>query len=136
MSSTSCTVLCVDDDPSIVSSMTRLLKLEGFRVFSTSLELAAIEMAEVGEPEAILLDVSMPSRSGLSILSEFRRHPRFSEVPIIIVSGMDDHHTVQAAKNLGANAFVSKPFEPDLLVLQIQELIHAKRKERSHAAKF
>lgn len=116
-------VLCIDDDPHIVDAITRLLRQSGYDVFSSSLESATMELIEMGKPRAIILDISMPSKSGLKILSELRALSRFDHVPVVIVSGRDDPTTQRRAYALGASDFISKPFDPAELVERIRQSI-------------
>ena len=120
--STKC-VLCVDDEPQVVNSISRLLKLAGYTVYSTSLESAAFELIELGSPEAILLDLSMPSISGFEILNKLKKSGFSESHPVIVVSGHDDKDTRDRARALGAVDFISKPFEPSILLKVLKKHI-------------
>ncbi len=118
-------IFCIDDDPHVVRSITRVLELAGYNVDSTSLESASIEILKLNRPGLVLLDISMPSISGLKILEKIRSTPSLAGLPVIIVSGKDDPKTVRDARELGANDFISKPFEPSHLLKSIRNFINS-----------
>jgi DNA-binding response OmpR family regulator len=77
------------------------------------------------KPEAIVLDVMLPGKSGLEFLSELRGKRRKSPIPVVVVSAWqsaDDQRTALAA---GADAFVGKPFDPKDLASVVEALIAA-----------
>lgn len=116
-------ILCVDDDPKIIEALSRLLRYSGYNVCSTSLETATLELATAVPPNLILLDITMPSRSGLRILEELKRDLATSDIPVLIVSGRDEPQIVEMAVRLGAEDFISKPFDPDFLLERVRKLI-------------
>lgn len=114
------TILCIDDDPQIVRAIDRVLRLAGYVVYSTSLETATFELIKLGEPAAILLDLSMPKVSGFDILESIRGYTRENQVPVIVISGRDDLETVSRAKKLGAADFLPKPFDASVLLASLE----------------
>lgn len=78
------------------------------------------------EPVAVVVtDVHLPEMDGFELVSRLRRHPRHSEVPILVISGDSDPATPRRALNLGANAFFAKPYSPAAVRQKVVELIHA-----------
>ena len=85
----------------------------------------AEEALRESKPEAIVLDVMLPGKSGLEFLSELRGKRRKSPIPVVVVSAWqsaDDQRTALAA---GADAFVGKPFDPKDLASVVEALIAA-----------
>jgi two-component system response regulator HydG len=111
--------ICVlDDDPSMLKAVERLLKAEGFDVekFSDPAAfLATIGQAPCG---VAILDVWMPDMNGLEVQTRLRRES--PETRIIFITGRDDPSIRQTALDAGAFGFLAKPFEDETLV----QLIH------------
>jgi len=91
------------------------LRLSGYEVITTTSGAEAVEVVRDQEPDLVLLDVLMPDVTGLDVLDRVRT---FSRVPIIIFTGRPD--IIQVALKLGANDYIAKPFNPDLLVDKIR----------------
>lgn len=77
------------------------------------------------DPEAIVLDVMLPGRSGLEFLTELRARRRERPIPVVIVSAWQSEQDAQAALGAGADAFVGKPFDPKELASVIETLLAA-----------
>ncbi len=111
-------VLVVDDEPSIGKVLRIKLGLSGYEVITTTSGAEAVELVRTQEPDVMLLDVLMPGVSGMDVLERVRV---FSKVPVIIFTGRPD--IVQIALKLGANDYIAKPFDPDLLVDKIRVVL-------------
>jgi CheY-like chemotaxis protein len=81
------TVLVVDDDPAVVETFSRMLKLEGFRVAAAADPSIGLELAEHVVPDAIVLDLRMPVLGGLQFLRRIRANRSLVDVPVAIVTG-------------------------------------------------
>jgi DNA-binding response OmpR family regulator len=81
------TILIVDDDRSVADTFARMLKLEGFGVETALSADAGFEIANAARPDAIILDMRMPIKSGLQFLRLVRSQPHLSDVPVAIVTG-------------------------------------------------
>jgi len=64
----------------------------------------------LGLPKVIFIDMHMPIQDGVQTLSKIRSNPNWSDVPVILITGTDNDQKIQQAYELGANAFLSKPF--------------------------
>jgi CheY-like chemotaxis protein len=82
------TVLVVDDDPDVVTFLSSVLEDAGFRVAVATSGLAALERLRTGPlPDLISLDLVMPGHSGVRVLHDLRKHPEWSRIPVMVVSG-------------------------------------------------
>ena len=81
------TILIVDDDPSVIDTFTRLLKLDGFEIASSINPMRAIDLAITIRPAAIILDVRMPILNGVQLLRQMRAEPLLAATPVAIVTG-------------------------------------------------
>jgi CheY-like chemotaxis protein len=79
--------LIVDDDLAVAGTLTRMLELRGYRVSSAQGAEAGLEMATREPPDAILVDMRMPSMSGIEFLRHLRRNPRLQDLPVAIITG-------------------------------------------------
>jgi DNA-binding response OmpR family regulator len=77
------------------------------------------------EPEAIVLDVMLPGRSGIEFLTDLRARRRERPIPVVVVSAWQSQQDAQAALGAGADAFVGKPFDPKELATVVETLIAA-----------
>jgi two-component system KDP operon response regulator KdpE len=115
-------VLIVDDDPGICKALSISLRLSGFEVLTTTSGAAAINLVRTKKPDIVLLDVVMDDVTGLEVLEQVRS---FSQVPVIMFTGRAEIAAI--ATQLGANDFVVKPFDPDLLLEKIRLSLGARR---------
>jgi DNA-binding response OmpR family regulator len=111
-------VLLVDDEERIVNFLALKLKVSGYDVVCASNGEKGLELAQSARPDIVLLDVIMPGIDGIEVLKRVRK---FSSVPVIILSAKE--RVADEVMALGANAFVSKPFNPDDLVTRIRLLL-------------
>lgn len=112
-------ILAVDDDPAILRVLRRGLTLEGFTVEAAGGGKAALEVAD--QVDAIVLDVSMPVVTGIQVCAELRR--RGSEVPILMLSALDEVADRVAGLTAGADDYMVKPFDLTELALRLRALL-------------
>ncbi|MEU4233925.1 response regulator transcription factor [Nonomuraea sp. NPDC026600] len=113
-------ILAVDDDQAILRSLRRGLRLEGFAVDIAESGRQALERVD-GRPDAIILDVSMPEMSGIEVCSRLRGAG--SQVPVLMLSAMDEVADRKAGLAVGADDYVVKPFDLGELVLRLRALL-------------
>jgi len=107
----SSTVLIVDDEPSGRQTLESVLEGEGYNIEMAENGIQAIEMAKQLLPDVILLDVMMPGMTGFEVCQHIRNDPAVAEIPIIILTALDDRDSLLNALKAGADDFISKPFD-------------------------
>jgi two-component system response regulator MprA len=117
------TILVADDDRNFVAIMTQLLQGEDFEVLTAYEGIRAVETVHKKKVDLILLDVRMPAGSGLSVLESLGARRETSEIPVIILSGVDDPDAEAKLKLKGARVYLKKPFQKEVLLQKIKELI-------------
>jgi len=113
-------LLVVDDDDEMRDMMTEYLRKHGFMALGAA-SLAEIEAAmSAGRIDLILLDVMLGCESGLEICAALRRD---QDVPIIMVSALSADHQRMAGYEVGADDYIAKPFNPDLLLARVRAVL-------------
>jgi len=105
------TILIVDDEYSGRQTLESVLEGEGYIIEMAENGALAIEKAKQILPDVILLDVMMPGMTGFEVCKHIRNDPIIAEIPIIILTALDDHDSLLKALKAGADDFISKPFD-------------------------
>jgi DNA-binding response OmpR family regulator len=114
--------LVVDDSEVIRDLIAVNLQLEGFEVTTAGDGEEALRLASVSVPDVITLDVMMPRLSGLDTLVRLRADPRTASVPVVMVTGRAQPADIARGEEIGADAYLTKPFEPAELVDVVMRL--------------
>lgn len=119
------TVYIVDDDPAVRDALGVVFSLEGFSVrgFENGADFLSVVRREV--PDCILLDVHMPGKSGMDILTEV--DAQHFPAPIFIISGQGDIPMAVSAIKKGALDFIEKPFDAETVVNHVREALAIRR---------
>lgn len=121
------TIMMVDDEPITMAVVQTFLEEFGFSNFIQEEDpLKALDVLEENSPDILLLDLIMPGKSGMEILSEIRKHPRLSRLPVLVLTASSDAEDKLKALELGATDFLSKPVDQSELGLRIQNTLAAK----------
>ena len=111
------TILVADDEPRIVEVVRAYLERDGYQVITAADGEAALGLARSGKPDALVLDVMLPQRSGFDVLRELRAEG--SPVGVVMLTARDDLVDRVAGLELGADDYLVKPFEPRELVARV-----------------
>src|SRR5512133_3325313 len=110
-------IMLVEDDPTMLSLLRTLLKLEQFDTVGVGGEEEGLEAVHQHRPDAILLDVHLAQGNGVDLLREIRSDPALQHVYIIMQSGMN---LATECREAGADNFLLKPYMPDALIQAIK----------------
>jgi len=117
-------VLVVDDEPAIVDMLVELLERDGrFEVRTASTGFDAGLRTREFHPDVIVLDYKLPDINANKVIETIRSDPSFSDVRIIIISGVADEQELKGLLERGADGFLRKPFNIEQLVNRITELV-------------
>src|SRR3954464_751112 len=121
-------VLLIEDDGATAQSIELMLKSESFNVYTTDLGEEGVDLGKLYDYDIILLDLNLPDMSGFEVL----RSLRVSKVktPILILSGFSGIENKVKGLGLGADDYMTKPFEKDELVARINAVV---RRWKGHA---
>jgi adenylate cyclase len=120
-------LLVVDDNEANRDILLRRLKLEGYGVLIAESGHQALEMVREKNPDLVLLDVMMPGLDGFAVLRELKEDPRSRHIPVIMISSVSEIQSVVRCIEMGAEDYVSKPFDPILLRARVGALLERKR---------
>lgn len=124
-------ILVVDDEKRIVEIVRAYLEREGYRVTAAYEGDTALEMARREHPDLIVLDLMLPGVSGWDICRALRKE---SDVPIIMLTARDDVTDRVVGLELGADDYVTKPFEPKELVSRVKAVLRRSGAARPSSA--
>jgi CheY-like chemotaxis protein len=123
-------ILIADDLPDNVSLLSRYMENEGYTFISACNGIETLEKTRSEMPDLILLDVNMPEKDGLEVLHEIRMDPVIEHIPVIIITAARPAPSdIQSALNLGADDYVTKPFDRRELLARIRTKLRAKETE-------
>jgi chemotaxis family two-component system response regulator PixG len=123
-------VACVDDSPQVTQTMEKILHSGGYDCFSLNDPLRASATLLKAKPDLIFLDLIMPNTNGYEICSQLRKVSSLQETPIIILTGKDGFIDRMRAKMVGANEYVSKPVQRNIILGIAQNYLLSKNLEK------
>ena len=109
-------ILVIEDEVTIRDSISRILRAQGYDVFSARDGLFGLETAKEELPDLILCDVMMPGMNGFKVLEELRGNPLTEAIPLIFLSAKGDRPSLRQGMELGADDYIPKPFKIDELL--------------------
>jgi two-component system cell cycle response regulator len=121
------TILVADDEPVNRALIQRRLEREGYRVLTAKNGSEAVERARAALPDLVILDVMMPEMDGMDACRLIKEDERTRDIPIIFLSARDETEMKVSGLGLGADDYISKPFEAEELIARINVRIRLKR---------
>lgn len=116
-------ILVVDDEVQLVEMVKIRLEAAGYGVVCAYDGLDALEKAKKEKPDLIILDLMLPKMDGYKVCGLLKNDSRYSNIPIIMFTARAQDEDAALGRSLGAEAYVTKPFDPKLLLGKIAELI-------------
>ena len=119
-------ILIIDDEPNIVLSLEFLMKREGFEVAVAGDGETALRSMNERRPDLVILDVMMPKLNGFEVCQRIRAEPAFQTVRVLMLTAKGRETEMKKGLELGADAYVTKPFSTRDLVAEIRRLLEAR----------
>ncbi len=116
-------VLLVDDDRQTRLKLSRILEAQGHTVQAVEGGREALETLAIGSFDLILLDILMPRVDGFEVLQSLKADARLRDLPVIVISALEDAQSEEKCRQLGARAYLNKPVDADLLNASIVECL-------------
>jgi DNA-binding response OmpR family regulator len=120
-------VLVVDDDELASKAVVQLLARRGFTMLTAPDGRAALRTLGETAVDVLVLDVMMPEMTGLEVCHILRADARFTDLPVILLTGCDDVETRAAGMKLGVSEFLCKPFAHHELIERINNQLEVRR---------
>ncbi len=118
-------ILVVDDDRFTRLAVEKYLKSLGHEVVTADNGFDGLELVKTQNPDLVLLDMMMPKMDGMGFLKELREGENASDVPVIALTAMAHKEFVVNALKYGVKDYVTKPFNPNTLLLKVQKVVQS-----------
>ena len=115
-------VLIAEDEPNLVESLSFILGREGCVVAAVFDGESVMERLRTDRPDVLVLDVMLPRRTGFEVLKLIKTDPGLSGIPVMVLTAKGQERDRKTAEDLGADAFVTKPFSNQDVVDRIKRL--------------
>ena len=116
-------VLIVDDEPDIVESIKFNLELEGIQCIDVYDGEEALLKARKENPDLIILDIMLPKMHGYKIARLLKFDETYKHIPIIMLTARSQKADIELGEETGANEYITKPFEMDMLVALVKKYL-------------
>jgi len=127
MVSKRCSILVVDDNEMIRDLLTRHLEREGHIITTAENGRRALRIVKMHPFDLILLDVIMPEMNGYQVLQQLKQDERWRDIPVLMISALEEMDIVVRCIDLGADDYMTKPFNPVFLKARINSCLERKR---------
>lgn len=116
-------VLVIEDSPSVRRLIEVCLRVLDVEVTSAADGIAGLEEADATDPDVIVLDIGLPGLDGWEVLSQLRSNPATAEMKVLVLTAHAQPEMADRAAEGGADAFMTKPFRPIDLRIQVEKLL-------------
>ncbi|UCD55301.1 MAG: response regulator [Candidatus Omnitrophota bacterium] len=119
-------ILLVDDEMDLVKLVSSRLTNSGYDVVTAYDGREALDKVKTEKPQLIILDLMLPRIDGHKVCAMLKADARYNKIPVLIFTAKAETEDMELSKEAGADAYITKPFEPDALLKKIDELLKEK----------
>ena len=116
-------ILVVDDESDLVVMISKALRYKGYEVITANDGQEGLDKAKTQKPDLIILDLMLPRINGYKVCGLLKKDTRYAKIPIILFTARANAEDIELGKKIGADAYITKPYERDALLSKIEELI-------------
>ena len=116
-------ILVIDDEIQLIEMVKIRLEANGHEIITAKDGQEGLEKAKSENPALIMCDVMMPKMDGYKVCGLLKNDARYSKIPIILFTARAQKDDLELGKEVGADAYIAKPFEPSVLLGKIDELL-------------
>lgn len=116
-------ILVVDDEPQLVDMLKMRLEAQNYKVITASDGAEGLEKAKSQKPDLLILDLMLPKMDGCKVCGLLKKDSKYSKIPIIMFSARAQEEDKKLGAELGADSYITKPFEQEVLLAKIKELL-------------
>lgn len=116
-------ILITEDSPTILAIVAETLQGAGFEVIAASDGQDALAKARKENPDLIILDLMLPKLDGYKVCRMLKFDEKYKQIPVIIFTARGEDSDKKLGQEVGADAYITKPFDPEVLLAKIKELL-------------
>ena len=116
-------ILVVDDEPHFLLLVKSRLEGNGYQTVEATDGVEALRKAKEEKPDLILLDLMLPKMDGYKVCGFLKKDSRYAKIPIVLFSARAQAADIKMGEEVGADGYLTKPFEPDSLLEKIRKLL-------------
>lgn len=116
-------ILLIEDELDILKTSRIFLESEGFKVITATDGMEGLDKTRSENPDLIIMDIMLPKLDGYQACRILKFDDKYKHIPIIMFSARAQESDKQMGKEVGADAYITKPFEPKVLIDKIKELL-------------
>src|SRR5437660_5066583 len=120
------TVYFIDDSATMREVIKIAFRRESINVITCADAASALAQFEQNRPDVVITDVIMPDQDGYSVCTQIKENPQFSEVPVVLMSGVVNKSVADKAVSVKADELIRKPFQPQELIGRVKSLLEPK----------
>ncbi len=118
-------ILVVDDEPDLVQMVSLRLKIAGYDVTAAYDGQEALDQVKQARPDLIILDLMLPKLDGYKVCRLLKFDERYRDIPVLVFTARAQEQDLKLAIECGAEAYMTKPFEPKIFLDKLAELLQA-----------
>ncbi len=116
-------ILIIDDEPDILEMLVLRLEANDYEVISATDGQKGLDKARNENPDLIILDLMLPKIDGFKVCRMLKFDERFKKIPIVLFTARTQEADMKLGQEVGADAYITKPFEPNILLGKVAELL-------------
>ena len=116
-------ILVVDDEEDLVATISIVLRHKGYEVITANDGQEGLEKARTEKPDLIILDLMLPRINGYKVCGLLKNDARYAKIPVILLTARPNAEDIELGKSVGADAYITKPYDRGALLGKIEELV-------------
>jgi DNA-binding response OmpR family regulator len=116
-------ILIVEDEPGVMAAIRFLMEQQGYNVRVAEKGEDALDLLSTNKPHLVLLDIMLPGMNGWEVCEAIRSNPEYRNVKIVFLTARRNEAEIAKGLDLGANAYITKPFKNDQLIARVKALL-------------
>ena len=117
-------ILITEDSPTVLEILKSVLEEEGYEIVSATDGQQALNLAKTEKPDLIVLDLMLPKIDGYKVCRMLKFDEKYKNIPIIMLTARTKESDENLGKEVGADAYIRKPFQPEVIIDQIRKLLN------------
>ena len=117
-------ILVTEDSPTVLEILKSVLEEEGYEVIAATDGQQALNLAKTDKPDLIVLDLLLPKIDGYKVCRILKFDEKYKNIPIIMLTARTKESDENLGKEVGADAYIRKPFQPEVIIDQIRKLLN------------